>query len=150
MTLIEKYIRDNAQENATLKKLVEGLSDKDLLVPLEAGWTVAAILAHLAFWDQRAATLIEKWKQEGVGGSAIDMDVVNEATRRLCLAIPPRKAAKLAVTLADEVDQLICDLNPEMVEAILTKGTTVRLNRADHRRTHLGEIERALQAKGRW
>jgi hypothetical protein len=150
MTLIEEYIRDNDQENAALKKLVGGLSDEDLLVPLEAGWTVAAILAHLAFWDQRAITLIEKWKEEGVGASPIDMDVLNEVTRRLCLAIPPRKAARLAVTIADEVDQLICDLTPEMVEAILTEGTTVKLNRADHRRTHLGEIERALQAKGRW
>jgi hypothetical protein len=35
-----------------------------------------------------------------------------------------------------------------MVEAILTKGTTVKLNRADHRRTHLGEIEKVLQEKG--
>jgi hypothetical protein len=107
------------------------------------------VLAHLAFWDLRAFTLIEKWKDEGVGSSAIDVDVVNEATRILCLAIPPGKAAELAVSIADEIDQLIADLNPEIVEAILILGTTVKLNRADHRRTHLGEIEKALQASGR-
>ena len=67
MNTIEKIIQDNAAENTALRKLVEGLSDDDLRTPMEAGWTVAAVLAHLAFWDQRAITLIEKWKQEGVG-----------------------------------------------------------------------------------
>jgi 7-keto-8-aminopelargonate synthetase-like enzyme len=148
MTTIEENIKDNARENDHLRKLAERLSDDDLRIPMEAGWTVSAVLAHLAFWDQRAITLIEKWKQAGVSESAIDVDVVNEVTRRLCLAIQPRKAAELAITIADEIDQLIMDLNPEMVEAILTKGTTVKLNRADHRRTHLGEIEKVLQEKG--
>jgi hypothetical protein len=149
MNEIEEYIQDNAAENAVLRRLVRSLSDEDLRTPMEAGWTVAAVLAHLAFWDQRAITLIEKWKEEGVGESAIDVDVVNEVTRILCLAVPPRKAAELAISSADEIDQLICDLNPEMVEAIVMRGTTVKLNRGDHRRTHIGEIERALMAKGR-
>ena len=148
MATIEEKIEDNARENNHLKKLVEGLSEDDLRTPMEAGWTVSAVLAHLAFWDQRAITLIEKWEQEGVSGSEIDVDVVNEVTRRLCLAIPPRKAVELAITIADELDQLIADLNPNMVDAILTKGTTVKLNRADHRRAHLGEIEKVLMEKG--
>jgi hypothetical protein len=149
MSMIEQFIRENDLENAGLKRLVEGMTEEELCLPLNAGWTVAAVLAHLAFWDQRAIILIEKWKEEGVGDSAIDVDVVNEATMRLCLAIPPRKAAELAITVADEIDQLICDLNPEMVQAILMRGATVKLNRADHRRTHMNEIEGALQARGR-
>jgi len=148
MTILEKTIQDNASENDHLRKLVKRLSDEDLRTPRAAGWTVSALLAHLAFWDQRAITLIEKWKKEGISASPIDVEVVNEVTRRLCLAIEPREAAQLAITLANEIDQVITDLNPEMVEAILTKGTTVKLNRADHRRTHLGEIEKELQEKG--
>ncbi|MGA2489553.1 MAG: hypothetical protein ABSF99_05115 [Anaerolineales bacterium] len=35
------------------------------------------------------------------------IDVVNEATRSLCLAIQPRKAAELAVASADEMDKVI-------------------------------------------
>ena len=149
MNTIEEIIKDNAEEYAALRKLVNGLSEEDLRLSLDAGWTVSAVLAHMAFWDQRAITLIEKWKQEGVGPSAIDVDVMNEVTRMLCLAISPVKAAELAIFLADKIDCLIEDLNPEMVEAILAEGTTVKLNRADHRRTHLSEIERALQVKGR-
>ncbi len=145
MNIIEEMIDDNAREYAHLRELVERLTDDDLGLPLEAGWTVSAVLAHLAFWDQRAITLIGKWKKEGVGPSPIDTDIVNEATRRLCLAIQPRKAAELAVALAGEVDKIIADLTPDMVEAIQTKGTTVKLRRADHRRTHIGEIEKALE-----
>ncbi len=148
MTTIEENIEDNARENDHLKKLVKGLSEDDLRIPMEGGWTVSAVLAHLAFWDERAIKLIEKWVQDGISGSEIDVDVINDVTRMLCLAIPPRKAAELVITVADEIDQLITDLNPEMVEVILTKGTTVKLNRADHRRTHLIEIEKLLQEKG--
>jgi len=147
MNTLNEIIKDNSSENAHLKKLVGTLSDGDLRVPLEAGWTVSSILAHLAFWDQRAATLIAKWEKEGVSESPIDTDVVNEVTRRLCLAIEPREAARLAVTLADELDTLIAGLAPAMIEAIQTKGTTVRLRRADHRRVHLGEIEKVLESR---
>jgi hypothetical protein len=149
MNTIDEIIKDNASQDAHLRELVKRLSDGDLLLPLEAGWTVSSVLAHLAFWDQRAITLIGKWKREGVGDSPIDTDVVNEATRSLCLAIPPRKAAGLAVALADEVDRIIAGLTPEMVEAIQTKGTTVKLRRADHRRTHLGEIEKVIEGRNK-
>jgi hypothetical protein len=149
MDTIAEIIKDNAKENAHLKKLAESLSDENLGFPLETGWSVSAVLVHLAFWDQRVITLIGKWEKEGVSPSPIDTDVVNEATRRLCLAIPPHVAAGLAVTCADEVDNLIADLTPEMVEAIQTKGTTVKLRRADHRRTHLGEIEKVLEGQPR-
>jgi hypothetical protein len=145
MNIIEEMIDDNASEYAHLRELVERLKDDDLGLPLEAGWTVSAVLAHLAFWDQRAITLIGKWKKEAVGPSPIDTDIVNEATRRLCLVIQPRKAAELAVALAGEVDKTIAELTPDMVEAIQTKGSTVKLRRADHRRTHIGEIEKALE-----
>jgi hypothetical protein len=147
MDIPTEFIEDNARENAHLRQFVESLSDEELCLSMEAGWTFAAVLAHLAFWDQRAITLIDKWKKEGVGPSAIDTDVVNEATRSLCLTIAPRQAAELAVALADEVDRLIASLTPEMVEAIQARGTTVKLRRADHRLSHLGEMEKALASR---
>ena len=147
MATLEETIKDNASENDHLKKLMKRLSDDALRTPLSAGWTVSAVFAHLAFWDQRAIILIEKWKKEGISPSPIDLDVINDASRRLCLAIEPRQAAELTIALADEIDRVIADLTPEMVEAISTKGTTVKLNRADHRRTHLVEIEKVLREK---
>ncbi len=145
MDTIAELRKDNASENAHLKSMVENLSEDDLRLPMEAGWTVSAVLAHMAFWDQRAIILIDLWKKDGIGPSPIDTDVVNEATRRLCLAIPPRQAVELAISLADEVDALIASLTPEMLEEILTKGTAVNLRRANHRRSHLGDIKKTLQ-----
>jgi len=147
MDTLDELNKDNASENAHLRKLVNQLSEAELRHPMEAGWTVAAVLGHMAFWDQRAIILIGKWQKEGVGPSAIDTDLVNESMRTLCLAIEPRAAAELAVRLADEIDQLIAGLTPAMLEAIQTKGTTVNLRRANHRRTHLGEIEKALAGR---
>jgi hypothetical protein len=140
----QSYISENAAERERLRALVNRLSDQQLGQPLEAGWTVSAVLAHLAFWDQRALILIEKWKKEGVGPSPMDTDVVNEATRGLCLAIPPRTAANIAFSTALALDQTIDGLSPEMVKEIETIGTTARLDRARHRRLHLDQIKTAL------
>ena len=90
MDTLADLIKDNASENAHLRKLVDQLSDADLRLPMQAGWTVAAVLGHMAFWDQRAITLIAKWQKEGVGPSAVDTDVVNEATRP---PVPGHRAA---------------------------------------------------------
>jgi hypothetical protein len=144
---LEELISDNANAREQLRNLVEGLRDKELDTAMPAGWTVSALLAHLAFWDQRAVTLIGKWKKEGVGPSPIDTDVINEVTRRLCLAIPPCDAAELALALAFEVDQLIANLTPAELHDIQTRGTTVNLRRGKHRRTHIAEIEQALQRR---
>jgi triacylglycerol esterase/lipase EstA (alpha/beta hydrolase family) len=74
----------------------------------------------------------------------MDTDVVNEATRELCLAIPPRVAAELALEKATELDNIIEKLSPEWVDRITTIGMTVYLKRFNHRREHLDKIEKTL------
>ena len=144
MALDRAYVSENAAELEHLQALVKRLTDEQLARSLEAGWTVSAVLAHLAFWDQRALVLLDKWGREGIGPSPVDTDVVNEVTRLLCLAIPPRAAAELAVACARQIDQAIERLSPERAAEIERVGTTVHLNRAYHRRDHLGEIEKVL------
>jgi hypothetical protein len=143
-TEFESWVRTNAAERERMKKLSAGLSEEELSRPMGAGWTAAAVLAHLAFWDMRAITLIRKWQKEGVGESPIDTDVVNEATRGLCLAIPQRAAAALALEKATELDGLIAALSHEWVDRIVEIGKTVHLKRFQHRKEHLDEIEKAL------
>ena len=144
MALDQSYLSENAAEREHLSSLANRLTDEELARPLEAGWTVSAVLAHLAFWDQRALVLIQKWEKEGIGPSPMDTDIVSEATRLLCLAIPPRAAAELAISCAQNIDQAIERISPEMAADIERIGKTVRLNRANHRRDHLGQIEKAL------
>ena len=38
-----------------LQRFVDESSDADLARPIEGDWTVGALLAHIAFWDRRAA-----------------------------------------------------------------------------------------------
>ena len=138
------YVKTNTDEREHLAALVNRLTAAELSRPLAAGWTAAGVLAHLAFWDLRALTLLKKWRQEGIGPSPIDTDVVNEATRALCNAIPPQVAAQLALAAAAALDEAIEKLDPLLLAAVATDGTTVHLDRAAHRRLHLGEIEQAL------
>lgn len=138
------YVQANASERDHLAALVNRLTRAELSRPLAAGWTVAGVLAHLAFWDLRALTLLKKWRQEGIGPSPIDTDVVNEATRELCNAISPQVAAQLALAAAAAIDEAIAQLDAPLLAAVETGGTTVHLDRAAHRRLHLGEIEQAL------
>jgi hypothetical protein len=138
------FIVENQAEREHLINLVGKLSDQDLIHPLEAGWTVSAVLAHLAFWDLRALVLLKKWAVEGIGPSPIDTDVVNEVVRHHCLAIAPPAAAHLVISAAETIDREIEGLSPDMLKNVLEKGTTVHLNRANHRREHLTQIEEAL------
>ena len=139
----QSWVKANAAERGRMKALTAARSVEELSRPMAAGWTAAAVLAHLAFWDARAITLIRRWQKEGVGDSPIDTDVVNEATRELCIAIPPRAAAALALDKATELDGIIENLSPEWVDRIVEIGKTVHLKRFQHRKEHLDEIEKA-------
>lgn len=138
------YIQENTAEREHMLALADRLTDDQLSHPLAAGWTVAGIFAHLAFWDFRALTLLEKWQHDGIGPSPIDTDVINEATRALCIALPPRTATRLAMSAATAIDAAIERLGGAFFSEVETIGTTVHLNRAAHRKEHLSQIEQAL------
>src|SRR5256714_15527645 len=57
------YIAENDRERRRLEALVGKLDDAALGRPMPDGWTVAGVLAHLAFWDQRIVTFIELLKR---------------------------------------------------------------------------------------
>jgi hypothetical protein len=149
MTADRDFITQNTTERARLTALVARLSDADLARPLEAGWTVAAVLAHVAFWDQRALTLLQRWQQAGLAQvphaiDEADVDWINDAGKPLFLAMAPRRAADTALAIAEAVDRTIESLPDEFVARNVAAGTPVSLLRAEHRREHLDEIEAAL------
>jgi len=143
------YVTENNHERARLRALVDRLSDGELARPLDAGWTVGGVLAHLAFWDQRSLILIERWEKEGPGAvprsiDERDVDWINDSAKALCLALPPRAAARLAVAVADAVDRRVEMLSAELLAANAAAGGPINLLRAEHRREHVDEIERAV------
>jgi DinB family protein len=149
MSVDRGFVNENTRERARLNALVGRLSDAELARPLAAGWTIAAVLAHVAFWDQRALLLLERWRQDGLaavpeGLNEADVDWINDAGKPLFLAMSPRRAAETAVAIAAAVDRTIESLPDEFVTRNAAAGTPVSLLRAEHRREHLDEIDAAL------
>jgi hypothetical protein len=142
------FVTENTQERERLRTLVSKMSDEELRLQLGGGWTVAAALAHLAFWDHLSLTRIRQWKQGGVIASSIDLDVINDALLPLILLIPPREAADLAIAAAEAIDRELEQLSPEMIAAIEGLGDRRRLFRSIHRQMHLDQIEEALTGLG--
>jgi hypothetical protein len=46
------FVTRNAEQRAQLERLVQGLTEADGARTIEPGWTVAATLAHIAFWER--------------------------------------------------------------------------------------------------
>jgi hypothetical protein len=152
MTADRSYVTKNREQLERLRALVDKLSDQELAKPMEAGWTVAAVLAHLAFWDYRIVTLLDQWNASGTPPSSIDerhVDWINDAGKPLCLALPPRVAARTAVEAAMAADQRVAALTEAQLEANAKAGNPISVLRAEHRHEHLDEIERKLKASAR-
>ena len=150
MSVDRSHQKDNDKERARLEALVGRLSDADLQKPMPGGWTVAGVLAHLAYWDQRAYLLLERWQREGVapvGFDGVHVDWINDAAKPMFLALPPRKAAELAVAIAEATDRKVASLPDDLVTRSAAAGSAITLVRATHRREHLDEIERALSRR---
>ena len=138
----------NDKERARLEALVGRLSDADLQHPMSGGWTVAGVLAHLAYWDQRTYLLLDRWQRDGVAPTPfeeVQVDWINDAAKPMFLALPPRRAADLAVAIAEATDRKVASLADDLVRQSTAPGSAITLVRADHRREHLDQIERALK-----
>lgn len=143
------FVAENEAELTRLRNLVDALSDDELAEPMEAGWTVAAVLGHLAFWDYRIVTLVDRWGADGKGtppdapGSYDQeaVDWINDAGKPLILAMPPRVVAEAAVDAATEADRRVADLSDDLLATNERTGNYINPLRADHRREHLDDIE---------
>jgi uncharacterized damage-inducible protein DinB len=143
------YSEQNAQSRRRLGTLVRGLSDEDLARSTDYGWTVAALLAHLAFWDHRMSAILRRWQEEGFDPSPIDMMAVNDSLRVICHALAPRTAVELAISAAEKIDAELDTLTPDLVrqmeEHAAASETQFRMNRSLHRDGHLNDIEALLK-----
>lgn len=113
-------------------------------------WTVAGVLGHIAFWDGCALFLARKLKRDGALAASDaepdDVDWINDAARPLIHAIRPRQAAEVALRIAEETDEFVAALSPELV-AKIDDTCPLNLVRAGHRGEHLDEIEAALAGR---
>ena len=149
MTTDRSYVEENRTQLERLRALVDRLSDQELSRPMEAVWTVAGVLAHLAFWDFRVVTLLELWGPDGRGPAPrvydeTAVDWINDASKPLCNGLAPQAAARMAIEAALTADQRVAGLTEAQLATNQAAGNPISVRRAEHRREHLDEIERAL------
>ena len=148
MATDRSYVALNDAERKRLEGLVARCSDADLERAMPAGWTVAATLAHLAFWDERVRVLFERWEHEGSAPPPEDeasVDWINDSAKPMFLALPPRRAAELAVKIARETDRVVERLSDDTLARNAAAPQPLNVVRATHRRVHLDEIEAVLR-----
>lgn len=135
----------NKASREKMRTLIESMSDEQIALPTVAGWTIASTLAHVAFWDFRILYLLKHWRENGIAPSPYDVDAINEAHKPLCLALPPRTAAELALQAAEAIDSEIEKTSDELAEKIIAAGLQFKFERNEHREYHLIEIEQVLE-----
>ena len=141
------HVERNDAARDRLRSLVARLSEEDLARPVSDGWTVAALLAHVAFWDRFVLARWEHALRRGGSPTSLDddlLDLINAAALAQWLALPGRDAALQAVDAAEAIDRAIERLPPGAVETARARGFHWLLDRSGHRREHLDQIERAL------
>ncbi|MBI2214683.1 MAG: hypothetical protein HYU52_13640 [Acidobacteria bacterium] len=149
MPVSAAFAESNRSQTARLKSLIARLDANALRHRLPNGWTVAVALAHVAFWDRQRLCLMRAWAAgvECTGDYA--GDVFNDAMQPLLEAIPPERAAALAIAAADEVDAQLLELSDDVISAALARPDKPNLDRGSHREHHLDEIEAELAKVGR-
>ena len=139
------YTQENTESRRHLEILVRKLTDQDLVRSTDYGWTIAALLAHLAFWDQRMIVILKRWKETGFDPSPIDSAAVNDALKVIWHALDPHTTIELCLSSAEALDAELAALTPDLVkqieEHIAATSTQFRMNRSLHRNDHVKDIE---------
>jgi uncharacterized damage-inducible protein DinB len=149
MAVDRSYIAENEASLRRLQALVDGLSDERLAQPMAAGWTVAGVLAHIAFWDYRIVTMLDRWGPDGRGEPPTyeeeAVDWINDATKPIFLAVPPRDAVRIALDAAEAADRAVAAMSDDLH----AKNQELLINplRAEHRLEHVEELERAISGR---
>ena len=136
----------NELERDRLATMVLKLSDDDLARDLGDGWTVAVALAHLAFWDERAALLLERYIDGTPHHHIPDWyeDLLNQTLEPQWRALSPRAAAEQAVAASEHVTRVLRGLDDDICARLEGHEEGYLLRRFNHRGEHIDQIEAAL------
>ena len=134
----------NHASTERIRTLAACLTDEHLLHPVGEHSTVAVALVHLAFWDRRTSDVLDKSEGEGkLSAPEIDI-VVNDLSLPFWKAIPPRKAAQIAIETAEALDKRLEGFPFPLLEEV--RAARERwVERSLHRNEHLDEIEAVLK-----
>ena len=138
------FSTENAASRQSLQALADRLSDDDLARATDYGWSVAALFAHMAWWEQRMVVLLQRWQAHGVDDSPLDLEAINESMKPLCHALDPRQAVHLCLSAAAACDAGLEAMSPDLMAQIEASPNHYRFNRSLHRNDHMADIEAVL------
>ena len=139
------FVELNRAATDRMRALAARLTDDELQHPVGQHWTVAIVLAHLAFLDRRALWVLDATERAGKVVNP-DYDIfVNDLSLPLWAAIPPRDAARIAIETAEMLDRRLETYPPHLLELVHAEYKRY-IFRAYHRTEHLDEAEAALQS----
>ena len=145
MAFDSSFVELNRASTERIRVLAARLSDDELQRPVGEHWTVGIALAHLAFWDRRVMHVLAMSARDGsVFIPQIDI-FVNDLSLPLWAAIPPRRAAQIAIETAEQLDRQLEEYPAALLEEIFNYNKRWVI-RALHRNEHLDEVDAALQA----
>ena len=140
------YVAENAAARQRVLDLVRGLTDDQFRASIGDGWTIAAELAHLAFWDRTHIARLRRARDEGLAGPPplpVGMtDIVNDSALAGWREIPGAAALQLFEAASCDADEYIASLDPETVEGVRAAGSPRLIERFRHRTEHAEAIER--------
>jgi hypothetical protein len=143
MPLDRSFVDLNRASTERIRALAASCTDAQLQAPVGQHWTVAIVLAHIAFWDRRVLYVLDMTARDGqLFIPEIDI-FVNDLSLPLWAAIPPRAAAEIAIGTAEETDRRLEAFDPALLETIHTYNKRWVI-RALHRNEHLNEADAGL------
>jgi Mycothiol maleylpyruvate isomerase N-terminal domain len=145
------YVAENAAARNRILSLVAGLTDAEMAIPSEDGWTIGAQLAHLAFWDRVHSGRLRASLDSGgdLPGSFPPgaVDEINNAGLEAWRLIPGTAAIRWFAEASSEVDAYLASLDPSVVNRIRSAGLPRLVERHRHRTDHGAAIEQALHRR---
>ena len=144
--MIKDHNARNRAARERIDALIVRLGERD--IALDDGWTAAALLAHLAFWDRLAATRLDNYlhdREPPVVTPDAVIDLINSAGIRQWKDTPARVAAAQVRDAAAALDRLIETLPADALAALVALDRPLLIDRSIHRKEHLDQIERALR-----
>ncbi len=148
MGVDRSYVARNDASRQRLAARLDDLTANELLTPLQDGWTVGGLLAHLAFWDR---LVVGRWALAAREGRTTPIDIseemtdlVNDAAMPAWLAVNGARLPGLVLDAAAEADGAVAALSDESIAALAEEGRPRLVDRSRHRTLHLDAIEAAL------
>lgn len=140
------YQLRNAASRQRLRQLLARLRPEDYQRTVRGEWTVGALLAHVAFWDDSCVVRWQEFDRKGAFTSlSIEVvDLVNDASLPTWRALPGSDVADLVTRSAAAADARTETLGEAALDYVTKTGRDFILDRSTHRNEHLDEIEALL------